>query len=342
MCGICGKIYFDASKKIDRQLIDRMTAALQHRGPDDRGVHVQGHVGLGHQRLSIIDLSPAGHQPMTSEDGSVVIVFNGEIYNFEELRAELEAKGHRFTSHTDTEVIIHLYEEEGTACVGRLRGMFAFALWDSGRQQLFMARDRVGKKPLVYAVAEGALLFASEIKSLLKDPSVRTEVNPEALHHYLTYQYVPGPMTIFQGIQKLAPGHTLVMRSGTITLQQYWNLSYADKLQLPSLRDYTERLLDVFSEAVKIRLRSDVPLGAFLSGGIDSSAIVAVMSRLVNRPVKTFSIGFEESEYNELPYAGMVARLYATDHTEFVVKPDAIKILPDLIRHYDEPYADPS
>jgi asparagine synthase (glutamine-hydrolysing) len=342
MCGICGKIYFDTSKKVDPSLIDRMTSVLNHRGPDDRGVYAEANVGLGHQRLSIIDLSSAGHQPMTNEDNSIRIVYNGEIYNFDDLRKELEAKGHVFRSQTDTEVIIHLYEEEGTDCVCRLRGMFAFAIWDFRQQQLFLARDRAGKKPLVYASADGAFLFASEIKSLLKDPAVNTQVNPEALHHYLTYQYVPGPQTIFKGIHKLPPAHRLVLRNGKITLNRYWNLSYSGKLKLAGLSDYKEKFRDVFCEAVKIRMRSDVPLGAFLSGGIDSSATVAVMSRFANAPIKTFAIGFEESDFNELQYARTVAQQFQTEHTEFVVKPDALKILPKIIWHYDEPFADPS
>lgn len=341
MCGICGKIYFDRSRAVDGHLLESMAEVLKHRGPDDSGVYVAGHVGLGHQRLSIIDLSAAGHQPMANEDSSIWIVYNGEIYNFEELRCELETKGHVFKSHTDTEVIIHLYEEQGTDCVQRLRGMFAFAIWDSRRQQLFLARDRAGKKPLVYAVADGAFLFASEIKSLLQDPAIDRAVNPEALSHYLTYQYVPGPLTIFRGIHKLPPAHTLVLRSGKVEIQPYWQLSYAAKREA-GLDGLVEQFRDIFAEAVRIRLRSDVPLGAFLSGGIDSSAVVAMMSRLSSQPVKTFSIGFEESDYDELGYARSIARQFYTEHTEFVVKPEAIKILPRIIRHYDEPFADPS
>jgi asparagine synthase (glutamine-hydrolysing) len=319
-----------------------MTSVLSHRGPDDKGIYTEGHVGLGHQRLSIIDLSVAGHQPMSNEDNSIWIIFNGEIYNYEVLRKELITRGHVFKSHTDTEVIIHLYEDAGTECVHKLRGMFAFAIWDSKRQQLFLARDRAGKKPLVYAKLDRAFVFASEIKSLLQDPSVRTEINPEAMHHYLTYQYVPGPMTIFQSIKKLPPAHMLTLCNGEITIQQYWNISYAQKIELSSINGYIEQFMDIFREAVKIRLRSDVPLGAFLSGGIDSSAIVAVMSQIGNQPVKTFSIGFEEADYNELQYAKKVANRFQTDHKEFKVKPNAINILPKLVWHYDEPYADPS
>ncbi len=342
MCGICGKLYFNPMRKADQNNISAMASVLAHRGPDDHGIYVDGPVGIGHQRLSIIDLSPAGHQPMSNEDGSIWIVFNGEIYNFEELRMELQGKGHVFTSHTDTETIIHLYEEEDTDCLNRLRGMFAFAIWDSTKQRLFIARDRVGKKPLVYAVTDDAIIFASEIKALLQDPSVTAEVDCEALHHYLTYQYVPSPWTMFKGIRKLPPAHSLVVEREKITTRQYWQLSYAQKLTLPTLGDYVEQFMDVFTEAVKIRLRSDVPLGAFLSGGIDSSATVAVMSQLTNRAIKTFSIGFDVSEYNETTFAAMVAKKFNTDHTEFIVNPDAISILPKLVWHYNEPFADSS
>ena len=342
MCGICGKIYFDSARQVDGAVISSMSSVLQHRGPDDHGVFVAGPIGLGHRRLSIIDTSTSGHQPMSNEDGSIWIVFNGEVYNFAELRRELERKGHRFTSHTDTETIIHLYEEEDTNCLHKLRGMFAFALWDGRKQRLFIARDRVGKKPLIYTVSDGALIFASEIKSLLKDPSVPTPVNYEAIHHYLTYQYVPSPWTIFQGMYKLPPAHYLTVERGEIVSKRYWQLSYNAKLQLPHLNDYTEHFMEVFTEAVNIRLRSDVPLGAFLSGGLDSSAIVAVMSRLTNRPVKTFSIGFDEPEYNETNYAALVAKKFQTEHTEFIVRPDALGILPKLVWHYNEPFADSS
>ena len=342
MCGICGKIYFDRSRQVDERLIRQMADVLRHRGPDDSGVFAAGCIGLGHRRLSIIDLTPAGRQPMANEDGSLQIVLNGEIYNYTELRPGLEARGHVFKSRTDTEVILHLYEELGPACVEQLRGMFAFAVWDARRQELFLARDRAGKKPLSYAIVDGSLIFASELKSLLKDPALRSEVDPVALHHYLTYQYVPGPQTIFKGVHKLPPAHTLLLRNGDIKIERYWQLSYKNKLQLPKLEDYCDQLRHVFTEAVKIRLRSDVPLGAFLSGGVDSSATVAVMAQLLDRPVKTFSIGFDDKDYDELTYAAMVARQYGTEHTEFVVRPDALQILPTLIYHYDEPYADPS
>ncbi|MCX8044959.1 MAG: asparagine synthase (glutamine-hydrolyzing) [Desulfobacterota bacterium] len=342
MCGICGKIFFDRSRAIDPDLIQRMTQTLRHRGPDDSGIYVAGHIGLGHRRLSIIDLSAAGRQPMANEDESLWLVVNGEIYNFEDLRQELIAKGHVFRSGTDSEVILHLYEEQGQACVERLCGMFAFALWDSRSHELLLARDRAGKKPLVYAVVDNALLFASELSALLEDPAISPTVNEEALHHYLTYQYVPGPLTIFQGIYKLPPAHTLMLRQGMLTIRRYWHLSYVPKQRLDGEHAYGEAFLDHFREAVRIRLRSDVPLGAFLSGGIDSSATVAVMSNLMNRPVKTFSIGFEETDYDERAYAQLIARQYNTDHTEFMVRPDALDVLPKLVRHYGEPFADPS
>ncbi len=342
MCGICGKVYFNPHHKAERPIIEAMASVLKHRGPDDQGVYIDGPAGIGHQRLSIIDISPAGHQPMSNEDGSIWIVFNGEIYNFEELRAELQAKGHIFTSQTDTETIIHLYEEKDTDCLDSLRGMFAFAIWDVKKQRLLLARDRVGKKPLVYAVTGEAIIFGSEIKAILQDPSVPVEVDYEALHHYLTYQYVPSPWTIFKAIRKLPPAHSLIVQHGTIAMRKYWHLSYRHKLIFPHLRDYIDQFRALFTEAVKIRLRSDVPLGAFLSGGIDSSATVAVMSQLTNRPIKTFSIGFHESEYNEIPFAAVVAKKFNTEHTEFIVKPDAVRILPKLVWHYNEPFADSS
>jgi len=342
MCGICGKINFDPDHAPDRALIERMCSVLRHRGPDDSGVHIAGRAALGHCRLSIIDLSAAGHQPMCNEDGSVWVVHNGEVYNFPELRAELQAKGHRFSSDTDTEVIIHLYEDMGPACVERLRGMFAFAVWDGRTQELFCARDRVGKKPLLYAETGDGFAFASEMKALVQDPAISRDINFEALHHYLTYQYVPGPHTIFKQIRKLPPAHTLTLKNGRISIRRYWDLPYEPKTEKVDETELVERFSAVFQGAVRIRLRSDVPLGAFLSGGLDSSAVVAQMSALMDRPVKTFAIGFEDQDFNELPYARQVADLFGCEHTEYIVKPDALQVLPNIIRHYDEPYADPS
>jgi asparagine synthase (glutamine-hydrolysing) len=342
MCGICGKLNFSQDEPVDRGLIQQMCRILSHRGPDDEGAYIKRNIGLGHRRLSIIDLTPAGHQPMCNEDSTVWIVFNGEIYNYLELRKGLEAKGHRFTSSTDTETIIHLYEEEGVNCLKSLRGMFAFAIYDERNGRLFLARDRVGKKPLVYALKDNFLLFASEIKALLLDPAIKREVDYATLHHYLTYEYCPSPLTIFKGISKLPPAHFLTWERGKVRIERYWNLSYREKLILPDEEAYGERFKEIFEESVKIRLMSDVPLGAFLSGGIDSSATVAFMSRLNSKPVKTFSIGFEEEEYNELSYARMVADRFQTDHHEFMVKPDAVEILPKLVYYYNEPFADSS
>jgi asparagine synthase (glutamine-hydrolysing) len=309
-----------------------MASVINHRGPDDEGIYVKNNVGLAHKRLSILDLSPAGHQPMNNEDGSIWIVFNGEIYNFLDLREELQKKGHTFRSRTDTETIIHLYEEKGVECVHDLRGMFAFAIWDENKKRLFCARDRAGKKPFVYAHTEDGLVFASEIKSLLRDPALKRNLDYSAIHHYLTYQYVPSPLSIFKDIKKLPPAHVLIYEGGDLTIKRYWSLSYQKKLHLSSVGEYGEQFRDLFQEAVKIRLRSDVPLGAFLSGGIDSSLVVAVMSRLMNQPVKTFEVAF----------ARIIAEKYETDHHEFTVKPDAVSILPQLVWHYNEPFADSS
>ena len=342
MCGICGKVYHSGDRTVDGELLRSMASVINHRGPDDEGIYVKGNVGLAHKRLSILDLSPAGHQPMSNEDGSIWIVFNGEIYNFLDLREELQKKGHTFRSRTDTETIIHLYEEKGVECVNDLRGMFAFAIWDENKKRLFCARDRAGKKPFVYAHTEDGLVFASEIKSLLKDPTLKRSLDYTAIHHYLTYQYVPSPMSIFKSIKKLPPAHMLIYERGDLKIKRYWNLSYQNKLQLSSVEEYGEQFRDLFEEAVKIRLRSDVPLGAFLSGGIDSSLVVAVMSRLMNQPVKTFSIGFEEEGYDEVAFARLIAEKYETDHHEFTVKPDAVNILPKIVWHYNEPFADSS
>jgi len=347
MCGICGKLNFDG-RPVDEGLIRKMCSVLAHRGPDDEGVYTSKHgarstehgIGLGHRRLSIIDLD-TGHQPMSNEDGSIRIVYNGEVYNFLRLREDLEKKGHRFRTRSDTEVIIHLYEDYGPDCVKYLRGMFAIAIWDSPRQRLFLARDRLGQKPLVYTLTSSSFIFGSEIKAILADPQIKREVDLEALHHYLTYGYVPAPLTIFKGIKKLPPAHTLVWEKGQVKIERYWSLSYIPKLQLKE-EEYVPRLLELLKESVKLRLISDVPLGAFLSGGVDSSAVVAMMAELSDRPVKTFSIGFEEASFNELKFARIVSRRFGTEHHEFVVKPDALEILPKLIWHYNEPYADSS
>ncbi len=349
MCGICGIFNFNNKEPIDKELIQRMTSVLKHRGPDDEGMYLSKvqspkskvNIGLGVRRLSIIDLE-TGHQPIHNEDESIWTVLNGEIYNFKNLREDLEKKGHRFYTKSDTEVIVHLYEDYGTDCVGYLRGMFAFAIWDDRKKELFLVRDRMGQKPLVYTLFNNSLIFASEIKSILINPEVEKEVNLEALHHYLTYQYIPAPLTMFSGIKKLPPASTLICSAdGEIKIERYWKLNYKNKLEL-SEPEYCERILELLRETVQLRLISDVPLGAFLSGGIDSSAIVGIMSQLMNKPVKTFSIGFEEEDFSEINYARTVAEYFKTDHHEFIVKPKAIEILPKLIWHYNEPFADSS
>ena len=338
MCGIVGQVTV-GPRQVDRRQIETMNDRLRHRGPDDSGVIADGTVGLGHRRLSILDLSPAGRQPMANEAGTLWIVFNGEIYNFEELRAALK-RPRTFRSRTDTEVLLYLYEDYGEQCFSMLRGMFALAIWDAPAQRLVLARDRVGKKPLFYRVEEGGLTFASELKALVVD--ARPDIDPVSLHHYLTFQYVPSPRTIFKQIYKLLPGHVLVYERGKATSHAYWTLQYGARNPGRSEQDYLEEFQSLWREAVQLRLISDVPLGAFLSGGLDSSSVVATMSRLQSRPVRTFSIGFKDDAYNELPHAREVARHCGTDHHEFVVEPSAVDILQTLVHVYDEPFADSS
>jgi len=301
-------------------------------------------VGLGHRRLSIIDLTSAAHQPMCNENGSIWIVYNGEIYNFQDLRERLEQDGHLFKSNSDTEVILHAYEEWDIECLRHFRGMFAFAIWDSNLQRLFLARDRLGKKPLVYISQNNRLAFASEIKALLQIPWVERKIDHYALDHYLTYQYVPSPNTIFEGIKKLPPAHYLLYdRKGDVRIERYWKLNFNGNSQSYSdIKELEDRIRTELEESVKLRLVSDVPLGAFLSGGVDSSLVVGIMAKLSRSPVKTFSIGFEEKEFDELSYARLVSNHFATEHHEFIVKPNAVEILPKLVWHYNEPFADSS
>jgi asparagine synthase (glutamine-hydrolysing) len=341
MCGIVGKLVKPASGAVERELVERMCAGLQHRGPDARGVFVDSSVGLGIQRLRVVDLV-TGDQPSYSEDRSVVVVLNGEIYNFQELRRELCARGHRFASQGDTEVIAHLYEEYGTDCVTRLHGMFAFALWDRRRRQLLVARDRVGKKPLYYAERDGQFTFASELRALLEDPTIPREVDPVAVDQFLTYGYVPAPGSILTGVKKLMPAHTLVWRDGRTTVSRYWRLDFSKKLNVTDPRELHEPIRDAIRTATRRRMIADVDIGAFLSGGIDSSAVVAAMAEASSAPVKTFSIGFDHEDFDELPHARRIAQLFGTDHEEFVVSADAIELVPRLVRQYGEPFADPS
>ncbi len=348
MCGIAGIIGPDikADAEAAAGLIARMCGVISHRGPDDEGHYVTDEVAIGMRRLAIIDVA-TGRQPISNEDGSVWIVFNGEIYNHHELRRELIERGHQFTTRSDTETIVHLYEEEGERCVERLRGMFGLAIWDWRNRSLFLARDRAGKKPVHYALIGDTLVFGSEIKSLLQYSKLTREVNHEALSDYLSFGYIPDPLTAFKGIYKLPPGHTLTFRDRTIRTRQYWDFNYPEVSERNlgsgvTESDYIARLRELLAEAVRIRLESEVPLGAFLSGGIDSSTVVALMAREIGRPVQTFSIGFNESSFDELKYARLTAERYRTDHHEFIVTPEIARIVEEIVWHHDEPFADVS
>jgi asparagine synthase (glutamine-hydrolysing) len=340
MCGIAGRVNFKTQAPVDPALIQGMCDLIAHRGPDGEGVWVDRFVGLGHRRLAIIDLTSAGRQPMVAASGDVWITFNGEIYNFQDLRRNLEAKGHRFRSRTDTEVLLAAYAEYGLDFLSKLRGMFAFAIWDGPKRRLLLARDRVGKKPLHYVLDRNGIAFASEPKAFLADSDFVPRPSLPALAEYMTYQYVPSPLSAFAGVEKLPPAHYLLVENGTVSVARYWKLSYQRKTVL-SEDDACDALISKLREAVRLRLISDVPLGAFLSGGVDSSLIVALMAEQTSR-VKTFSIGFEDAKFDELPYARLVAERYGTDHHEFIVRPDATEIIPKLVWHYNEPYADAS
>ncbi|PYS82036.1 MAG: asparagine synthase (glutamine-hydrolyzing) [Acidobacteria bacterium] len=348
MCGIAGFVNQRSAEKAHgpeecAAVLDRMCRVIAHRGPDDQGMMVtKDGVALGMRRLSIIDLA-GGHQPLSGCGGSATIVFNGEVYNFRELRRELEARGHRFATHSDTEAIVHAFEEYGEACVDHLRGMFVFAIWDERERRLFVARDRAGKKPLYYTVTpRGAFVFGSELKSLLEHDEVGREINAEALDAYLTLGYVPEPLSIFRDIHKLPPGHHLTFADGRVTIKSYWDFRYEPVKEARGEEEYIEELRGLLDEAVRIRLVADVPLGAFLSGGVDSSTVVGLMARHTNRPVKTFSIGFHEDSYNELKYARLAAERFGTEHVEFIVTPDICDIVDELVWHFDEPFADSS
>jgi len=340
MCGIAGTLLFDPRAVVDKDSLFKMTRVIAHRGPDDEGVWADGAVGLGSRRLAVIDLSERGHQPMSNEDGSVWIAFNGEVYNFQELRRGLLAKGHIFRSNTDTETIIHLYEEEGIGAIAKLRGMFAFALWDGRTRALFLGRDRMGKKPLFYYCDEQRFVFGSEPKCLLQN-GVPAVPDPEAINHYLTYGYVPAPWSAFRGIRKLPPAHYLTVCDGKVSTTRYWKLDYTPKHRA-SEGELLEELSDLLTESTRLRMISDVPLGVLLSGGLDSSAVVATMRKLTTGSLKTFSIGFDEPEYDELAYARQVAQHFGTDHHELIVRPDAMAMVPRLAWHYNEPFADSS
>jgi asparagine synthase (glutamine-hydrolysing) len=348
MCGICGIVATGDGFATGEELVAAMRDTMVHRGPDDGGTwsSADGRVAFGHRRLSIVDLSAAGKQPMCNEDGTVWITYNGEIYNHAALRQELEAKGHTYRSHTDTETILHLYEEEGPRCVERLQGMFAFAIWDTRRQELFLARDRIGIKPLYYAKLPGGFVFGSEIKALLEHPAVVPDLDEEAFTHYLTFWCTPAPMTMFAGIRKLAPSQRMtVSADGAVRVESYWTPfapAVADEVAGMSEPEMEERLMELLRASIAKRMMADVPFGVFLSGGVDSSTNVALMSELMNDPVRTFSVAFKDQErYNELEYARSIAKRFGTDHHEVVIDvDDLIDFVPELIHHQDEPIAD--
>ncbi len=343
MCGICGIYHKDRQQPIEEELLHRMSRSMQHRGPDAEGYHIDGNLGLGHQRLSIIDLSTSANQPMANEDGNLWIVFNGEIYNYVELRQGLLAKGHRFRSNSDVEVIIHLYEEEGQACLKRLNGMFAFAIWDARDRTLFAARDRFGIKPFYFTQNQDSFLFASEIKALLHTDLVRPELNRNALQDYLTFQFCLGEKTLFQNIDKLLPGHCLVLKpDGSLQIDKYWELDFS--IDFGHDESYFEhQLLRLLEDAVRLQLRADVPLGAHLSGGLDSSAIAGLASELFGTPIKTFSGGFRDNpQYDETQYARIVARQFDSEYHEVFPSADEfVRVFERLIYHMDEPAAGP-
>ncbi|HKO45973.1 MAG TPA: asparagine synthase (glutamine-hydrolyzing) [Pyrinomonadaceae bacterium] len=346
MCGINGIALSRSSRReLSASIVERMRDLITHRGPDEAGLFIdrKAQVGLGHRRLSIVDVS-AGHQPMTNEDGSLHIIFNGEIYNHADYRTGLKARGHIYTTDCDTETILHLYEEHGQRCVEYLRGMFAFAIWDQRKAELFIARDRLGVKPLYYThTDDGSLYFGSEIKVLLEASAVKPEINYQVLPDYLANHAPSGEQTLYRGIKRLLPGHTLVWRDGKVVVKEFWDLRFGSDDHGRTDREYVAEWTELFEESVRLRLMADVPLGMFLSGGIDSSAIAAVMSRMVSEPVKTFSVGFAEREANELDYSRTVARAFKTDHHEVVVTPQQFfSALPNLVWHEDEPIAHPS
>lgn len=339
MCGICGIFLLDSDASVDRALLGRMNRTMEHRGPDDEGYHVDGAIGLAMRRLSIIDLD-GGRQPIANEDESLWIVYNGEIYNHPELMSELVSRGHRFRTRTDTEVILHLYEEMGDACVNRLNGMFAFAIWDSSNQRLFLARDRLGIKPLFYSFQPRKhLIFASEMKAVLEAP-VSREPDYQALYDYLSLMYVPTPATAFQAIRKLPPGNTLSCTRERMEIKQYWDIPLPDAGDEVREKNYEEEILDVMVNAIRRHMIADVQVGSLLSGGLDSTTVTAVMARKLNVPLRTFTAGFEHASYDESEDARLVAQTLGTEHLEEVVRPDMVESIPDLVNFFDEPFAD--
>jgi asparagine synthase (glutamine-hydrolysing) len=341
VCGIAGLIRRQGESATPAE-VRRMCDTIVHRGPDDEGIYTRGHAGIGMRRLSIIDLA-GGHQPIHNEDAGVWVVYNGEIYNFPELRKDLESRGHQFYTHSDTEVIVHLYEEMGSDCIQHLRGMFAIALYDERRDSLLLARDRLGKKPLYYAHKDGRLYFGSEIKTILAvAPELASDINQRALLQFFSLQYIPDPNSAFRSISKLPPGHLLEYSRGEAKIRQYWDLPAYGTNRIESEEECLQQLEEHLAEAVRIRLISDVPLGALLSGGVDSSLVVALMARASDRPVKTFSIGFGKQDFNEAPFARAVAERFSTEHHEFTVEPNVSETLMYLTRMMEEPFGDSS
>jgi asparagine synthase (glutamine-hydrolysing) len=340
MCGITGFVNADR-EKADRSILEAMNRAIEHRGPDEDGFYLNENVALAMRRLSIIDLA-SGQQPIYNEDRTKAIVFNGEIYNYQELRENLDKLGHKFYTRSDTEVVIHLYDQYGPEGLEHLRGMYAFAIWDDVEKSLFLARDRVGKKPILYShQPNGDLIFGSEFQAVLRHPAVTREVDLEAIDNYLSFLCVPAPMTAFKSIRKLEPGHWLKWKDGEIETKRYWQPDFSKKIKI-SEEEAIEETTRILRESTRLRMISEVPLGAFLSGGVDSSTVVALMAQESSQPVKTFSIGFEEQDFSELKYAKRVAEHVGAEYHEFIVRPNALEVIPTLVDHYGEPYADSS
>ena len=342
MCGICGKLSFEQGADVKPALIQSMLETIRHRGPDDEGLYMGNQVGLGHRRLSIIDLS-TGHQPLSNEDGTVWIVFNGEIYNYQELRRVLLSKGHTFKTQTDTEVIVHLYEELGPECLQKLRGMFAFAIWNDNTQTLFLARDRVGIKPLYYCLSDESLVFASEIKAILADPGVHREIAPEVIDRFLTFLYLPGEETLLKGIKKLAPGHYLLVREGKAEVRQYWDLQFSEGSTIPSTKNAENELLSLLAETVELHMIADVPVGVLLSGGVDSTAVLSFAVDRTNKEISSYTVGFSSPGIaDERPYAKLAAEEFGSRHHEMTVSAtDFAAFMPKYVWHKEEPVCEP-
>jgi asparagine synthase (glutamine-hydrolysing) len=341
MCGICGVFNFGTGEPADAHALKRATDAMAHRGPDDEGFYLDGPLGLGNRRLSIIDL-PGGHQPIANEDESIWITFNGEIYNYQDLRPNLIARGHRFRTNSDTETILHLYEEYGLECVEHLRGMFAFAIWDSRLKRLFLVRDRLGVKPLFFSVSSGRLAFASELRTLRELLPHAPEIDQQSIYDFFGFRYIPAPRTFYRGVEKLLPGHWLVADANGVRSQAYWDIPEEEESEKPA-SDFAAEIVEHLRESVRLRLIADVPLGVFLSGGTDSSAVVAFMAELGAHPLRTYSVGFAEAEHSELPYARAVAKRYQTEHHELIFTPQQmLDELPRLVAFRDEPIAEPT